>query len=90
MNERRLREQSIGAVIAYKPPNSFHKLFVLLKSPSGDWNFVKGHKESQEKDHDTLKREILEETGITSLNIVNYLGTIRYMIMRKNSKYKRG
>jgi 8-oxo-dGTP pyrophosphatase MutT (NUDIX family) len=74
MNERRLGERSIGAVIAYRPPHSFHKQFILLKSPRGDWNFVKGHKENQEADHDTLKREIFEETGITSFNILNYLG----------------
>jgi bis(5'-nucleosidyl)-tetraphosphatase len=83
MNERRFREQSIGAVIAYRAPHSFHKQFVLLKSPRGDWNFVKGHKESQETDHNTLRREIFEETGITSLNILNYLGKIRYMIMKE-------
>ena len=77
-----LGEQSIGAVIAYRPPHSLHKQFVLLKSRRGDWNFVKGHKENQETDHDTLKREIFEETGITSFNILNYLGKIRYKIMK--------
>ncbi|MPZ07095.1 MAG: NUDIX domain-containing protein [Nitrososphaeraceae archaeon] len=83
MNERRkLGEQSIGAVIAYRPSHSLHKQFVLLKSPRGDWNFVKGHEENQETDHDTLKREIFEETGITSFNIFNYLGNIKYKIMK--------
>jgi hypothetical protein len=48
-NERKLGEQSIGALITYRPPQSFHKQFVLLKSPRGDWNFVKGHKESLRK-----------------------------------------
>jgi 8-oxo-dGTP pyrophosphatase MutT (NUDIX family) len=83
MNERRLGEQSISAVIACGPPHSFHKQFVLLKSPRGVWNFVKGHKENQESDHDTLKREIFEETGITSFKILNYLGKIRYKIMKE-------
>lgn len=83
MNEgRNAREQSIGAVIAYRPPHSFHKQFVLLKSPRGEWNFVKGHKENQETDYDTLKREIFEETGITSFNVLNYLGKIKYKIMK--------
>jgi tRNA nucleotidyltransferase (CCA-adding enzyme) len=82
MNERRLGERSVGAVIAYRPSHSFHKQFVLLKSPRGDWNFVKGHKENQETDHDTLKREIFEETGITYFSILNYLSKIRYKIMK--------
>jgi tRNA nucleotidyltransferase (CCA-adding enzyme) len=81
MNED-LGEQSIGAVNAYRPPHSLHKQFILLKSPRGDWNFVKGHKENQETDHDTLKREIFEETGITSFNILTYLGKIKYKIMK--------
>ena len=56
MNERRLGERSIGAVTAYRPSHSFHKQFVLSRSPRGDWNFVKGHKENQETDHDILKK----------------------------------
>lgn len=32
---------------------------------------------------DTLKREIFEETGIMSFNILNYLGKIKYMIMKE-------
>ena len=79
---KEIGEQSIGAVIVYIPPHSLQKQFVLLKSPRGDWNFVKGHMENQETDHDTLKREIFEETGITSLNILNYLGKIEYKIMK--------
>jgi len=82
LNEVKLCEQSIGAVISYRAIQSFHKQFVLLKSPRGDWNFVKGHKENQETDHDTLKREIFEETGITSFNILTYLGKIKYKIMK--------
>ena len=43
---------------------------------------MKGHKENHETDQDTLKREIFEETGITSFNILNYLGKIKYKIMK--------
>lgn len=43
---------------------------------------MKGHKENQETDYDTLRREIFEETGITSFNILNYLGKIKYKIMK--------
>jgi len=84
--DERIEEHSIGAVITYRPLHSFHKKFVLLKSPRGDWNFVKGHREEQESDHDTLKREIFEETGITTLNILNYLGKIRYKFMKAGLK----
>jgi 8-oxo-dGTP pyrophosphatase MutT (NUDIX family) len=43
---------------------------------------VKGHKENLETDHETLKREIFEETGITNFNILSYLGKIKYNIMK--------
>ena len=75
---------------SYKPPHSFHKQFVLLKSPRGDWNFVKGHKESQETDHDTFKREIFEETGSTSgsrLLTFNQFKSILEKIMRYGLLY---
>ena len=88
MNED-LGEQSIGAVIAYRTPHSLHKQFILLKSPRGDWNIVKGHKENQETDYDTLKREIFEETGITSFNILTYLGNIKYKIMKAGFKVQK-
>jgi bis(5'-nucleosidyl)-tetraphosphatase len=84
--DERIGEESIGAVITYRPPHSLHKQFVLLKSPRGDWNFVKGHREKEETDHDTLKREIFEETGITRFNILNYLGKIRYKIRKEGLK----
>jgi 8-oxo-dGTP pyrophosphatase MutT (NUDIX family) len=53
-----------------------------LQLTDWSWNFVKGHKENQETDHDILKREIFEETGITNFSILNYLGKIRYKIMK--------
>jgi bis(5'-nucleosidyl)-tetraphosphatase len=81
-------EESVGAVLSYKlisassslspEINSKKEQYLLLKSPRGDWNFVKGHREKGETDYNTLKREIFEETGITKFNVVNYLGKINY------------
>lgn len=46
---------------------------------SGHWDFSKGHVEKDEKDEDTLRREVLEETGITDLVILpNFSTQIRY------------
>jgi 8-oxo-dGTP pyrophosphatase MutT (NUDIX family) len=53
-----------------------------LQLTDWSWNFVKGHKENQETDHDILKREIFEEIGITNFSILNYLGKIIYKIMK--------
>ena len=63
--------------------------FLLLKSPRGDWNFVKGHREKKETDYETLKREIFEETGINYYDIVSYLGKINYKFKRNGSQVKK-
>jgi bis(5'-nucleosidyl)-tetraphosphatase len=90
-------EESIGAVISCiplstaMPIDSWSKVngynssmkFLLVKSPRGDWNFVKGHKENGENDLDTLKREIFEETGITAFKSLYFIDKINYMFSRQ-------
>ncbi len=88
-------EESVGAVISYTPRQSMYqnsessrlydtRQFLLLKSPRGDWNFVKGHRENGETDYQTLRREIQEETGIRRFSILNYLGDVNYTFLKKN------
>jgi 8-oxo-dGTP pyrophosphatase MutT (NUDIX family) len=88
-------EESVGAVISYSPRQSMYqnsessrlydtRQFLLLKSPRGDWNFVKGHRENGETDYQTLQREIHEETGIRRFSILNYLGDVNYTFLKKN------
>jgi 8-oxo-dGTP pyrophosphatase MutT (NUDIX family) len=88
-------EESVGAVISYTPHQSMNwnsrskmlydtRQFLLLKSPRGDWNFVKGHRENDETDYQTLRREIQEETGITRFSVLEYLGDVKYNFLKKN------
>ncbi len=90
-------EESIGVVLSYLLSSSSpivsktkseknNARFLLLKSPRGDWNFVKGHREKKETDYETLKREIFEETGINYYDIVSYLGKINYKFKRMDLK----
>ncbi len=44
--------------------------YLLLKYGLGHWEFVKGHKEENESDDQTILRELKEETGITDAIIV--------------------
>ena len=92
-------EESVGVVLTYRSPalsssdisntKINNEQFLVLKSSRGDWNFVKGHREKEETDYETLKREIFEETGITSYNIIDYLGKIRYRLMKNGSQIKK-
>jgi 8-oxo-dGTP pyrophosphatase MutT (NUDIX family) len=73
-------EQSIGAVIKYRPSHDKAELseFLLLKNRRGFWGFPQGHKEKGESEIQTLIREVFEETGIRDLEIQSYIGRIRY------------
>lgn len=94
-------EESVGAVISYAPsqfmvPNSQSgrlkcktRQFLLMKSPRGDWNFVKGHRENGETDYQTLRREIQEETGIRRFAVLNYLGDVNYTFLKKDTEIEK-
>ncbi|HEY7082945.1 MAG TPA: NUDIX domain-containing protein, partial [Nitrososphaeraceae archaeon] len=80
-----IHEESVGVVLAYTPSstsfsskNANNEYFLLLKSLGGGWNFVKGHREDDENDYDTLGRELFEETGISDYKILSYLDKIEY------------
>lgn len=70
-------EKSVGAVVFRRSGGAV--MYLLLHYPSGHWDFSKGHVEKGEKDEGTLRREILEETGISDLAVVsNFSARIRY------------
>lgn len=62
-------EVSSGAIL-YRRYNQTIT-FLLLHYYSGHWDFPKGNKEEGESDVDTALREILEETGITDVTILD-------------------
>jgi 8-oxo-dGTP pyrophosphatase MutT (NUDIX family) len=61
-------EKSVGAVVFRQ--NGENTMYLLLKYRSGHWDFPKGHVEVGETEEDTLRREVIEETGISDLLIV--------------------
>lgn len=94
-------EESVGAVISYAPSQFMvrnsqsgrlkckTRQFLLMKSPRGDWNFVKGHRENGETDYQTLRREIQEETGIRRFAVLNYLGEVNYTFLKKDTEIEK-
>ena len=62
------KETSAGAVIFRKEDNQIY--YLLLHYKSGHWDFPKGHIEEGEKEDETVKREIKEETGIEDVKII--------------------
>ncbi len=61
-------EKSVGGVVFRKQDDKI--LFLLLRYRSWQWDFPKGHTEKGENEQQTLRREILEETGISQIEIL--------------------
>ena len=79
-----VNEYSCGAILFSKEDNK--RKYVLVMEASGSYGFPKGHKEGNETDLETAKREIFEETGIVPEFIPNLKRTIRYKIINGNEK----
>ncbi len=62
------KETSAGAVIFRKDNNEIY--YLLLHYGAKHWDFPKGHIEKDEKEEDTVKREVAEETGLKDIKIV--------------------
>ena len=74
-----VKEYSCGAILFCYDENV--RKYVLVQEASGSYGFPKGHKENDETDIETAKREIFEETGIVPEFIPNMKRTIRYKLM---------
>ncbi len=64
-----IEERSAGAVLFRETLSG--NMYLLLNYPSGHWDFVKGNIEKGETLQETVKREILEETGISDVNFIS-------------------
>ena len=63
-----LNEKSCGAVIFLRKEEK--TLYLMLNYAAGHWDFVKGNVEPNEKERETVVRELQEETGITDAKFV--------------------
>lgn len=80
-------ETSVGAIIFYERKGV--REYLVLKYPSGHYDFPKGHVEAGETEHDTLRREVEEETGITDLVIFPKRGVIKYYYIAKGNEFRK-
>lgn len=80
-------EVSVGAVV-YRTQHGTRE-FLVLKYPSGHYDFPKGHQEKGETEIQTLLREVREETGLTKLHVFNQKQTIKYYYRAKGNEYRK-
>ena len=79
-----LEERSAGVILFNKTEEI---QFLVLKYPSGHWDFVKGNIEEGEEEEETVRRELFEETGINNMNIKKgFNQKVEYNYYKKNNK----
>ena len=81
-------EKSAGAVIFRKENNKIYYLLLhypsSAKAPRDYWDFPKGHIEKGEKEIDTVKREVFEETGLKDIEFIEgFKEWIKYFFKHK-------
>ena len=80
-------EKSVGAVVFRREAGKV--LYLLLQYRSWQWDFPKGHIEQGENEQQTMRREILEETGISEISILpKFRKSVLYFYFAKGNEKK--
>lgn len=78
-------EKSCGAVV-YRRHHGNIEVLLVRNIVGGHWSFPKGHVENDETEHQTAKREILEETGIDVSIVDNFREVVTYYPKKNTTK----
>ena len=80
-----LQEPTAGGLIFRRSGEDKHVEFLLIQDSKGRWTIPKGHIETGESPEETAAREIIEETGIVDMRILEWLGKIHFRYRRDTS-----
>lgn len=79
-----VREPTAGGIVFRR--NKQNQLEILLiQDAKNRWTIPKGHIEEGESSKDCAAREIGEETGLTEVKVLNWLGKINFRYRRQQS-----
>ncbi len=80
-----LQEPTAGGLIFRRSEINNQIEFLLIQDSKGRWTIPKGHIETGETPEETTAREIIEETGIVDMRILDWLGKINFRYRRESS-----
>ena len=80
-----MQDQSFGIIPIHEQDGE--RRFLLVHQTKGHWGFPKGHAEKGETDQETALRELAEETGLASCQLISEDAFIeRYAFVNKTGK----
>ncbi len=79
-----VREPTAGGII-FRRDKDHNVEILLIQDAKNRWTIPKGHIEEGESAKDTAEREIGEETGLTQIKVLNWLGKINFRYRRQQS-----
>lgn len=86
VSQRAPLSRSVGAIVL----NPLNKVLLVFQTKNQYWEFPKGKIEHGEKELDTLRREIQEETGITEYRIFpRFRRTMQYDFQFEGKRIRR-
>jgi diadenosine hexaphosphate hydrolase (ATP-forming) len=81
--EEVVREATAGGVVYRKDKGEVEIL--LIQDAKDRWTIPKGHIEKGETAKQAAEREIMEETGLKHITVLNWLGKINFRYRRQQS-----
>ena len=80
-----VREPTAGGVIFRRGKDGKEIEILLIQDAKNRWTIPKGHIEEGENSKQTAEREVMEETGLAQVKVLNWLGKINFRYRRQNS-----
>ena len=80
-----VREPTAGGIVFRRNAQSKAIEILLIQDAKDRWTIPKGHIEEGETAKETAAREIGEETGLTGIKVMSWLGKIHFQYRRQQS-----
>lgn len=80
-----VREPTAGGIVFRRAQGKGNIEILLIQDAKNRWTIPKGHIEEGESAKQTAEREIIEETGLEKIKVMNWLGKINFRYRRQQS-----
>lgn len=77
-----VREITSGGIVFRHAKDTGEIEILLIQDAKNRWTIPKGHVEPNEEPRDTASREIMEETGLQEMKVLNWLGKVNFRYRR--------